>query len=198
MPFRYANQSDVLANLREVTGNTALLDYLMRIENALADVFDHKVGRSFGVAATPSTRVIVGTHDGTLVFARPARAISGISHSGTYSGGEWIDETVETDWHEVYSRDGLIYGVERTSGIWPNRVRVTGIWASDPESVVPDDVQHALTLATVKQYRKETSTPGNAGDLLGPEGFAVPAPDPWSDPLVKATIEKYRVVEVVV
>lgn len=194
MPFRYANQADVLANLREVAGNTALLDYLYRMENALADVFDHKIGRSFGVAAVPSTRVIVGQPGDTFVMARPARSIVSIAHGGTFAGGVWAGETIEDEWHEHYGRDGLIYTVERVSGYWPNRVRVTAIWASDSESVVPADVQHALTLATVKQYRKETSTPG--ADLLGPEGFGVPAPDPWNDAQVKAVIDKYYVVNI--
>ena len=197
MPFRYANQSDVLANLREVAGNTVLLAYLYRIENALADVFDHKVGRSFGVATVPSTRTImVGHRTNTLVLARPARSITDIAHSGTFDGSGYAGETVEDYWHEGNGHDGLIYTVERISGDWPNRVRVTAIWASDSDSVVPADVQHALTLATVKQYRKETSTPG--ADLLGPEGFGVPAPDPWNDAQVKAVIDKYRVVEVIV
>lgn len=197
MPFRYANQTDVIANLREVAGNTELLAYLYRIENALADVFDHKVGRSFGVVAVPSTRtIVVGHRTNTLVMARPAREIVGIAHSGTFDGSGYADETIEDSWHEGNSRDGLIYTVERISGDWPNRVRVTAIWASDSDSVVPADVQHAITLATIKQYRRETSTPGS--DLLGPEGFGVPTPDPWNDPQVKAVVEKYRVVEVIV
>lgn len=197
MPFRYANQSDVLTNLRESATNTVLLDYLYRIENALADVFDHKVGRSFGVAAVPSNRtIVIGREADTLVLARPARSITGIAHGGTFAGGTWADETLEAEWHERYGHDGLIYGVERVTGYWPNRVRVTAIWANDPEAVVPDDVKHALTIATIKQYRRETATPNS--DMLGPEGFGIPAPDPWNDAQVKATIDKYRVVEVIV
>ncbi len=197
MGFLYANQTDVLTNLRVNDTDTVLLDYLYRIENALAGVFDHKVGRSFGVAAVPSSRtVVIGHQADTMVLARPARAITGISHGGTFAGGVWADETVETEWHERYGRDGLIYGVERVSGYWPNRVRVTATWGDDPEADIPDDVKHALTIATIKQYRRETATPNS--DMLGPEGFAIPAPDPWNDPQVKATIDKYRVVEVIV
>ena len=197
MPFRYANETDVLANLREVAGNTVLLEYLYRIENALADVFDHKVGRSFGVAAAPSTRSFaVGYGTPTLVMERPARSIVSVAHGGTFDGSVWADETVESYWHERFNRDGLVYGIGRADGNWPALVRVTAVWASDPSAEMPDDVKHALTIATIKQYRKETSTPG--ADLLGPEGFAVPAPDPWNDAQVKATIDKYRVVEVIV
>lgn len=195
MPMRYAYQPDVLANLRVSETDAATVEYLVRIENALADAFDHKVGRTWGYAAQPTTRVFaVGREARTVVFSTPARHISGVAFGGTFDGAAYAGETAEPAWNDEFNANGLIYGVSRLYGVWPPQVRVTAVWASDAEETVPDDVRHALTMLTAKQYRKETSTPA---DMIGPDGMFVPTPDAWNDGMVKAVVEKHAIVKVV-
>ncbi len=199
MAFRYANQSDVMHELEIDTSdpeNDAVIAQIERIEAGLASAFDHRVGREWGAVPVPSTRTIAnGCTRGVMVFAKPARSIVSVSHGGSFDGSGWADETVETTWHERFNADGLIYGLERESGLWPSRVRVEAIWASDTDLAVPEDVSYALTWLTIRQYRKMTASPM---EMVGPDGMTVPTPDAWSDPTVKALIDKYRVVEVIV
>lgn len=196
MPFRYANQDDVLHELSVAEDDTSTIGQLERIENALADAFDRRVGRTWGIDPVPSSRTIVnGCSTDVVVLARPARSIVSVAHGGTFNGSGWADETVETTWHERYGSNDLIYGIERVDGSWPNRVRVNAIWADDSSETVPADVSFALTWLTIRQYRKVTASPM---EVVGPEGFTVPTPDAWNDATVKTIIDKYRVVEVVV
>lgn len=198
MAFRYANRDDVLREL-DIDGddasNTALIEQIERMEHALASAFDHKVGRSFGADAVPATRIVtVNRHDDTAVLQSPARVVSAVHRGGQWDGTEWLDEQEVEGWYSVYSSDHLIYGLRRSAG-WDGDIRVTAVWGSDSEDGVPDDVSHALTWLTVRQHRRVTASPN---ELVGPEGFTVPTPHAWDDPMVKEIIEKYRVVEVIV
>ena len=194
MAFRYANQEDVLAELSIENGSPEV-EHVQRIENALASAFDHKIGRSFGVAAMLSTRLIgVARGSCTAVLQRPARDVSAVHAGGEWNGTIWDGEQEVTGWYPVYNSDDLIYGLRRSAG-WDGDIRVTAVWGSDSEEDVPEDVSHALTWLTIRQYRRVTSSPN---ELVGPEGFTVPVPHAWDDPMVQAIIEKYRVVEVIV
>ena len=198
MAFRYANRDDVLAELDidgDDAGNQPVIAQIERMESALASAFDQKVGRSFGVAATPSTRLVhVGRRADTAVLQSPARIVNAVHRGGQWDGTEWLDEQEVEGWYSVYSSDHLIYGLRRSAG-WDGDIRVTAVWGSDSEDGVPDDVSHALTWLTVRQHRRVTASPN---ELVGPEGFTVPTPHAWDDPVVKEIIEKYRVVEVIV
>lgn len=194
MAFRYANQEDVLAELSIENGSPEV-EHVQRIENALASAFDHKIGRSFGDAAVPSTRMVEVSHGATTaVLQSPARVVNSVHGGGKWDGTSWIDEQEVTGWYPVYNSDDLIYGLRRNAG-WGGDIRVTAVWGSDSEDGVPDDVSHALTWLTIRQYRRVTASPN---ELVGPEGFTVPTPHAWDDPMVQAIIEKYRVVEVIV
>lgn len=196
MAFRYANQDDVFRELEIDDADMALVGQLERMEAALSMAFDNKIGRSFGDEPVASTRVIERGcgRDGVVVLQRPARAIESVSAGGRWDGSTWDgDEPVE-NWYPVFDREGLIYGIA-TNGNVTGSVRVTAIWASDPVANVPDDVAHCLTWLTIRQYRRLTASPN---ELVGPEGFTVPTPHAWDDPMVKEIIAKYRVVEVIV
>lgn len=198
MAFRYANRDDVLAELDidgEDAANQRLVEQIERMESALASAFDQKVGRSFGEAATPSTRLVeVGRRSDTAVLQSPARVVNAVHRGGQWDGTDWIDEQEVEGWYSVYSSDHLIYGLRRSAG-WDGDIRVTAVWGSGSEAGVPDDVSHVLTWLTIRQHRRMTASPH---ELVGPEGFTVPTPHAWDDPMVKDIIAKYRVVEVIV
>lgn len=198
MAFRYANRDDVLTELDidgDDVGNQHVISQIERMEAALSSAFDHKVGRSFGEPAVPSTRrVAVGRRDGIAILQRPARVVNSVHSGGQWDGDEWIGEQEVTGWYSVYNSDHLIYGLKRNAG-WDGDIRVTAVWGSDSGEDVPDDVSHALTWLTIRQYRRMTATPH---ELVGPEGFTAPTPHAWDDPMVKGIIAKYRVVEVIV
>lgn len=199
MELRYANAHDVMKELSidpDDLAQEAEVALIERMELALASAFDSKVGRSFGEVGVPSTRSVrVGLGASVAVLQKPAREIVGIAHGGSWDGNIWAGEVMEDAWHDVFESDGLIYGVERTSGSWPRSIRVTANWASDSTEAVPDDVSHVLTWLTIRQYRRVTASPS---ELVGPEGFTVPTPHAWDDPMVQEVIKKYRVVEVLV
>ena len=198
MAFRYANRDDVLSEL-DIDGddvsNAALVEQIERMESALASAFDQRVGRSFGVAGTPSTRLVeVSCRSDTAVLQSPARVVSAVHSGGQWDGVDWIDEQEVTGWYSVYNSDHLIYGLRRSAG-WDGDIRVTAVWGSGSEVDVPEDVSHVLTWLTIRQHRRVTASPH---ELVGPEGFTVPTPHAWDDPMVQDIIAKYRVVEVVV
>lgn len=195
MAFRYANQSDVLSQLGASPDDTALVSQLERIEHALADAFDAKVARSWGSVATPTTRTFRDQSCScVLALQSPARSIVSVRAGGTWDGTTWVGDDAVTDWYEMFSREGLIYGIGLDRH-WPRSVRVMAVWAHDSEETVPGDVSHCLTWLTIRQYRRETASPM---ELVGPDGLTVPTPHAWDDPMVKTVIEKYRVVEVIV
>ena len=196
MPFRYANQTDVLHELSVAEDDTSTIGQLERIENALANAFDHRVGRSWGVIPVASVRRVASKAGSCIaVLQQPAREILGITHGGRWDGSTWVGEDTESNWHDAFVSNGLIYGVERVDGTWPTSIRVNAVWASDSDEDVPADVSDALTWLTIRQYRKVTASPM---EMVGPEGFTVPTPDAWNDATVKTIIDKYRVVEVIV
>ena len=195
MAFRYANQSDVMHELQVEVGDTDVIDRLDRLENALADAFDSKIGRSFGDAGATEARVVdVKRGACDAVLQHPARSVSSVAHGGTWNGSSWDDEKTLTGWYAVYNDADEIHGL-RLNGGWPGSVRVTAVWASASDLAVPGDVSHCLTWLTIRQYRRETSSPQ---ELVGPEGFTIPTPHAWDDPMVVEIIKKYRVVEVIV
>lgn len=199
MPMRYAHQDDVLAHLRIEETDTDAIEPLVRLENGLADAFDGKVGRSFGETVEPSTREVRGLSSEVLVIGAGIRSIAGIEVDGTWDGAAWVDGVAlgTEAWRPwAVSPDGVIYAIERLGGpYWTRTVRVTGVWADQPDGTVPDDVREALTTLTVKEYRRRTSSPS---EQIGPDGLMVPAPSGWNDPTVQAAIERHTVTRLLV
>lgn len=217
MPMRYANEDDVLEQLEDMSSGDPGYDGLVRLENALCDVFDHKVGTSFGVAAVAETRtVVVGDgRDSTffrgfvyayivpLVYSPiisdfPIRSVTGITTGGTWDGAEWTDTTALSpdEYRLTYTtRDGVSYGIERVTGYWLGTVHITGTWSDQPTEDVPDDVCQTLTELTVKEWHRRHASPSGE---VGPEGLSVRPGNPWNLEYVKSTIDRYTVVEVLV
>jgi hypothetical protein len=198
MPMRYASQPDVLAHLKISATSTDAITRVTSLENGLADAFDAKVGRSFGVAPVAEARTLAAPGvSPVLVIPGGIRSITGITTGGTWDGAVWLNpEILDADDYALWAtdRDGISYGIESFIGAWVGPVHVTGIWADQSTNGVPADIREAMTFLTVRQYRRLTASPT---DLVGPDGLTVPTPHAWDDPLVKAAIERHRLVEVV-
>lgn len=199
MPMRYADQDDVLAELEIDSGETATVDRVVTVENALADLFDAEIGTSFGTTATAETReVIVERASPRLIASVGIRAVTGIETGGTWDGATWVDsDAVDAADYRLTHRDhdGLYWAIDHLAGRWSGVVRVTATWADQSVLAVPDDVQQAMTFLTIRRWRRLTSSPG---EVVGPDGFQVVTPDGWKDATVQRAIANHRIVRMVV
>ena len=200
MPMRYADQTDVLAHLKITDTNVTAVDRVTRLENALAEAFDRRIGRTFGTTPIPEARTLDGHDSSVLVIATGIVSVSGVrADHGVWDGAAWTGFTdLTADEYRLTYRDvdGISYGLERTSGVaWIGPVEVTGVWPDQGGASVPLDVAEAMTLLTVKEYRRLTSSPS---EQVGPDGQIIVTPSGWNDPTVKAAIEAHRVVQVIV
>src|SRR5690606_5773847 len=186
MAMRYGHEPDVLHVLQIEPDDTDTIDRVVRLEDALADAFDAKVGRTFVGGPVTEMRVLVGRQSDLLIL-----------HSGVYSVSAITQGTQPVDaedWQYAFTTvEGISYGVQRTTGEWVGAVEVTAQWADGPMAVVPEDVRHAITLLTVKEYRRLTSS---ADDMVGQD--ALPTPSGWNDPTVKAAIEAHSLTRILV
>lgn len=195
----YADLADVKSQLRisDVDEDDAIdVARLEKLNESLSQVFDSKVGRTWG-AGGPVTRTIEGGYL-TIVLPTPVVSVSEISTGGTWNGFTWAGEEVWPvgSWM-LSNRDsrGNFHQIKGASRLFYGPVRVTGVWADDPGGDVPADVRDALTWLVVHHYREETASP--AGQI-GPDGMIVQTRNPWTFERVKEPIEKHRVRRAVV
>lgn len=138
---------------------------------------------------------------GVLVLPAPIVSVDSIFEGGLWDGASWDDETevVAADYRlTTGSTAGGFYAIERVGGGgWAGPVRVTGTWldAAWTALTVPVEVEEALTFLVVHHYREDLMSPAG---VVGPEGTVVPSRNPWAFERVKAVIDRYRVVELVV
>lgn len=192
MPMRYADEAAVIAQLKTVSS-----ERVVKVENGLADAFDGMTGRSFGEAPVAETRTVEGGRNSVLVIPSGIRSVTRIEIAGTWDGTAWVDgDEVPSNQYRLLmqSRDGVAYGIAGVDRYWDGAVRITGIFGDQVVEAVPADVREALTMATVKEYRRLTSSPQ---EMVGPDGLTVPTPSGLTDPQFKAAVEKYRIVEVI-
>lgn len=199
MPMRYADQATVLSLLRLTGDDTDAVTHLVALENGLAATFDGLTGRTFGTSATPEARTVAAYASDVLPLTDGVRTVSGVAVDGAWDGGLWADETVlgPADYRLwPVDRDGVAYGLLRTDGsLWSGAVRVTALWADQADGTVPPDVVLTLTTLTVKEYRRQTSSPS---EQVGPDGQIVSTPSGWNDPGVKAVVARHTLVRLVV
>lgn len=210
MPMRYANEDDVLAQLR-MTAADPQYARLVRLENGLCDTFDHKVGTSFGVAPVAETRtILIGIYSPApylfgsdryssprLILPTPIRSVTAIETGGDWNGTVWVGgQALTTDAYRLTNEtDQGFYAIDLHAGTWAGVVRVTGVWGDQATLTVPDDVREALTFVTVDEYRTRQMSPA---DLSGPDGITVGTRNPWRFEIVKAAIDRHSVVQVLV
>ena len=191
--MRYADQTAVMASLKIKESDTAAMTRAMTVENGLASTFDGMTGRTFGVAPVAETRTIRAGRGQVLILASGIRSVARVETGGTWDGTTWRDSDViaPQDYRLILTRDGVSYGM---TGQWEGELRITGIWGDQSAEAVPADVREALTIATVKEYRRLSSSPQ---EMVGPDGMVVPTPSGLSDPQFKTAVERYRLDEVI-
>jgi hypothetical protein len=188
MPMRYAREADVLHDLQIEPDDTATITRVVQIENALADAFTAKTGVVWISPTEPVARTFAGLHTDVMVIHQGVRDVTGITLRDTALTAD--------DWTYTFlGDDGLAYGLYLESGYWHGPVTITGVWGDQGGDAVPDDVAHALTVLTVKEYRRMTSSPT---DQIGPDGFVVSAPSGWNDPTVKEAIAAHALTRIIV
>lgn len=214
MPMRYANEDDVLA-LLQMDDSADEYDSVVRLENGLCDVVDHTIGTSFGTTPTAETRTVYIATTTTyptlgfpydysyayaswsprLVLSVPLRSLTSIVTGGTWDGSAWDDGvTLETSDYLLTNRtEQGYYGIDRIGGSWGGIIHVTGVWGDQTTLTVPDDLAQALTELTVKEWHRRHASP--AGEI-GPGDLIITPGNPWNLEYIKATLDKYTVVEV--
>lgn len=212
--MRYANEDDVLA-LLDLTTESDEYDALVRLENGLADVFDHKVGTTFGtepvaemrtigiqpIVATWTPHGVTWHRDWTdshrLILDIPLRSVTSIVTDGTWNGTTWDDGTTLTadEYRLTNATNQGYYAIDLTAGTWSGVVRITGIWADQVALDVPDDVRQAMTFLTVNEWHTDHASPAG---FIGPDGLTITPRNPWAFEKVKAAIDRHSVVQVLV
>lgn len=216
MPMRYADEAALLRRLRIESPSPEYTE-LVALENALCDTFDAKVGTSFGAAPVAETRT-VGVINGAgadwlavpvawtslawpasprLILDIPLRSLTAIETGGTWDGAAWVDGTTLTaDQYRLTNTTAQgSYAIDLTGGTWGGVVRITGVWGDQSVTTVPADVAEALTFITGDEWLIRNSSPMNQ---VGPEGFGIGTRNAWTFATVTATIERHRVVEILV
>lgn len=225
MPMRYATAEDVYALLRidpDEPTQAEEVERLDRIENGLADNFDHEVGTSFGQTPVAETRTVLASgswwggdffgypietafyeirwsarDDRTMVLPTRVRSVSAIRTGGDWTGTVWEDDELVpvTAYRLVYPDNQAYWGIAHLTGIWSGIYRITGIWSDQVQQGVPNDVREALTFAVCDQYRIQKASPVQQ---IGPDQAGISIRNPWNNPLVKMAIERHRVVDLIV
>jgi hypothetical protein len=167
---------------------------LTAIQAAVSAAIEEDLGRTFGAAVTDTTLLFWGGDSDVLLLPTPARAITTVTVGGTVAGGVMTGGTEYTDdlWsHHIVDEDGLIYAIRLLSGGWWGAyepVTITGDFAdTDDDAEVPDDLTYAANRLIAETFKSENLP------IVTLDGEIVPRRDPWSDPIIKGILARYRV-----
>lgn len=192
--MRYAHQPDVLRHLKIRETDVETIDRLIRLEQGLADTFEYRTGRRFvDEEVAPVTRMVQGYGSDLLVLPIGVWRVDEIDVHAPQTG---VRRILAPDEWLLWGEDatGAAVGILLVGTTWYGQVvAVTGLWADQDTVGVPADVREALTMATVKEYRRITTSPN---DQAGPSVAGlepVPTPSGLNDPLFRAAINRHRV-----
>ena len=171
------------------------IQHLIRVENALADVFEDRCGRTFGEAEIlPKVRRIITQGGNILTTTISLQSVVSIQSVPTYLMDE--PRVVESDrWFPWgMAADGGYVGVVMAGG-WPEGVwiDIEAYWSDQGVIGIPADVREAMTLLTIKTWRRYKSSPL---EVVGGDIVAVPTPDGWNDSLVKNSIARLSLIHI--
>jgi len=178
-------------------------DRLSLIQKAVSARLEFEIGGSFGGTQSDSTMIVWGGASPILLLPVPARSITsvvtGITVSGnTASGGttlpssEYVYDPVDSEGRILGLRlnSNGNWGVTDNGGKALTPIKITADFTSTDFTTVPDDITYIANLLILRTFQLEMV--GIEG-VMGPEGGFTPPRDPWQDPLVRKTIERYRV-----
>jgi hypothetical protein len=169
-------------------------DRLTAIQAAVSAAIEDDTGRSFGAVAADETVLMWGADSDVLILPRPLRTITTLTVGGTVEGGTMTGGTVYGDdlyIHEIVDRNGLIYALRLTSGwTWGEGtpITITGDFAgTDDDADVPDDLTYAANRLIAETFKAENLP------IVTLDGEIVPRRNPWTDPIIKAVLTRYRI-----
>ncbi len=166
---------------------------LALIQTAVSAAMEQRVGRAFGATAEDTTHLLYAGRSSVLLLPVPARSITSVTVDGVLIAADrYVPDPVDF-------ATGLIWGLRLLSwGSWGwidpvNRptmpVEIVGDFTdSDDDAVIPDDVQYVANFLIAERYKIEGASPAG---FTGPDGAVVPIRNAWTDPLVKAVLDKY-------
>lgn len=168
---------------------------LAAIQNAVTLALDEKIGRRFTPVTATQTVRTSGVSD-LLILPAGNLAVTAVSTGGVAIAADLYERThVSPD-----GRAGALRSL--TGGYWYGEIAITGSWVdttpldlSGTQPPVPEDVQYVASYLIAKLYQRQNLSPTGAS---GPNGERLHVINPWNDEIVKATINRYRLCEVVV
>jgi len=178
--------------------------HLASIQSSVSAAIENDLGRTFGAPVSDTTELFFAGSNEVLVFDRAARAVTSVTVGGsvdgrTVTGGTPYASTAWTPYPYDIGR-ALIYGLRLNAGGWGaddpdgrpcTPVVVVGDFSdTDADSAVPDDLSDVANFLIAETFKYRGATPAG---FIGPDGTVVPIRNPWNDPLVKRTLDAYRV-----
>lgn len=194
----YGSVNAVKAMLRADVGSTFNADAdarLTALRAAVSAYIEEQTGREFGVIATETVAIRPGPRTvDLLLLPKPVRTISAVTLDPESTGTAWTGGTAlpltAFDLAMVLE-DGTALAMQRTDGgTWPALVVIAANWGdADSVATVPDDITYAANYLIAERFKLEQASP--AGQI-GPDGSVVPIRNSLKDPLVTATVERWR------
>lgn len=179
--------------------------HLAGIQASVSAAIEADLGRTFGAPVADTTELFFAGSNAVVLFDRTARAVTSVAVGGTLDGRTVTGGTplASTGW-TPYPYDGgrgLIYGLRLLGGAgWGSDdprgrpatpVVVVGDFSdADADAVVPEDLTDVANFLIAETFKYRGASPAG---FVGPDGTVVPIRNPWNDPLVKRTLDAYRV-----
>lgn len=172
---------------------------LAALRPAVSAWIEEQTGRTFGSGPVSTTQLATGTGRDLLLLADGVRSVTGVVAGPEWSGSAWTggDPVPAAQYRLVLrNRQGLYAALQTTDGDgWHGEFAVTGVYAGSPDAAgVPDDITYVANYLIAERFKIEQASPNGA---IGPDGTVLPIRNVLADPLVKDTIAKYAVRQVI-
>ncbi len=193
----YGDLDEVRAVLRAKPGDVFNADQearLAQLQLAVTAHIEQETGRRFGVAPAAVAVLVEGTAHQRLLLPEPVSSVSAVVRDPGWDGAAWTGGWALTtaDWRlALPAGTGEWLALEAVTGwSWPGSYLVTAVWGSADVATVPDDIAYLANHLIAERWKVETASPAG---MVGENGFVVPIRNVFKDPLVVATLDRWRV-----
>lgn len=177
---------------------------LTALQAVVSSYIEYETGREFGGGPATDSSVVVDApvsylygqpvQASTRLFLPKAiRTIASVTFAPEWNGTAWTGGTLvpATEYVPALGADGEYLALESVSGdAWAGRYLVVGTWEdTDADDDVPADITYIANFLIAEAYKGEQTS---AAAMAGPDGATVPLKNPYKNPLVVATLEKYK------
>lgn len=201
MPL-YGSVDGAKALLRSTTTAQFNADHdarLAALRPAVSAWIEEQTGRTFGSGPVSTTQIATGTGRDLLLLADGVKSVTSVVAGPEWTGSAWSGgEIVPSDQYRpvLKNRQNLYAALLAVDGgVWHGEFAVTGVYAGSPDAAgVPDDITYIANYLIAERFKIEQAS---ANGAIGPDGTVVPIRNVLADPLVKDTIAKYAVRQVI-